>query len=154
MRYEQFDEAHHNILSVQDVYLGSPAHEAELQPVKDFILGTKEMTFTDLQSFAKYIQVNEGQEVELQVYNVDTETVKQSKITPKNWDGAGLIGADISFGYFNRLPLRKKDQENLEKRNKMQNIFGKLSNNSQKQERVESDSGEEESPKQAPTANA
>ena len=37
-----------------------------------------------------------------------------------------MIGADISFGYFNRLPLRKKDKENLEKRNKMQGIFGKI----------------------------
>ena len=55
LRYEQFDEAHHNILSVQDVYMGSPAHEADLQPFKDFIIGTKELTFTDLQSFAKYI---------------------------------------------------------------------------------------------------
>ena len=55
MRYEQYDEAHHNILSVQDVYLGSPASEADLKPFKDFILGTKEMTFTDLHSFAKYI---------------------------------------------------------------------------------------------------
>ena len=48
MRYEQFDEAHHNILSVQDVYLGSPAQEADLIPFKDFVMGTKEMTFTDL----------------------------------------------------------------------------------------------------------
>ena len=45
--------------------MGSPAHEADLQPFKDFVLGTKEMTFTDLQSFAKYIQVNEGSELEL-----------------------------------------------------------------------------------------
>ena len=60
LRYEQYDEAHLNILSVQDVFFGSPAQDAELQPFKDFILGTREMTFTDLPSFAKYIQVNEG----------------------------------------------------------------------------------------------
>ena len=127
MRYEQFDEAHHNILSVQDVYIGSPAQESDMKPFKDFILGTKEMTFTDLQSFAKYIQVNEGQQIELQVYNVDAEEIKVTKIMPKsNWGGQGLIGADISFGYFNRLPLRKKDKENADKRSKMQGIFGKL----------------------------
>ena len=45
MRYEQFDEAHYKVLAVADVYLGSPAQEADLQPHKDFILGTKEMTF-------------------------------------------------------------------------------------------------------------
>ena len=41
LRYEQFDDAHHKILSVQDVYLGSPSQQADLQPFKDFILGTK-----------------------------------------------------------------------------------------------------------------
>jgi len=45
---------------VADVYLGSPAQEADLQPFKDFILGTKELTFGDLNSFAKYITVNQN----------------------------------------------------------------------------------------------
>lgn len=41
-----------------DVYLGSPAQEADLQPFKDFILGTREYTFENLEAFAKYVQVN------------------------------------------------------------------------------------------------
>jgi len=45
VRYEQFDDAHHRILAVSDVYLGSPAQEADLQPFKDFILGTQELSF-------------------------------------------------------------------------------------------------------------
>lgn len=58
LRYEQFDDAHHKILAVEDVYLGSPAQEADMQPFRDFILGTKELTFPSLEGFAKYIKVN------------------------------------------------------------------------------------------------
>ena len=115
-----------------------------MQPFQDFILGTKEITFTDLQSFAKYIQVNEGREVELQIYNIDAEEIKPTKLIPQtNWGGQGLIGADISFGYFNRLPLRKKDKENADKRDKMQGIFGKLTSADSKQAEADSDSEDE-----------
>jgi hypothetical protein len=55
LRYEQYDQAHLNILAVQDVYLGSPAYEANLVPFKDYILGTSELTFKSLQEFAKFI---------------------------------------------------------------------------------------------------
>lgn len=37
-----------------------------------------------------------------------------------------MLGADISFGYLNKLPLRKVDHANLEKREKMAGIFNKL----------------------------
>lgn len=66
-----------NILSVQDVYLDSPSHEAGLHPFKDFILGTREICFKSLEEFAKYIEVNEGQELKLHVYNVETEQVRE-----------------------------------------------------------------------------
>ena len=91
------------------------------------------MTFTDLPSFAKYIQVNEGQEIELQTYNVDTESVRKVKLTPNSsWHSTsqqGLIGADISCGFLNRLPMRKKDIKNAKKRDQMQGIFSGLAGN-------------------------
>lgn len=50
------------------------------------------------------------------MYNVDTETVRCSTMTPRdNWSGQGLIGADISFGFLNRLPMRKRDIANNRK---------------------------------------
>ena len=46
-------------------------------------------------------------------------------MTPRdNWSGEGLLGADISFGFLNRLPMRKKDIANEQKANKMKSIFG------------------------------
>ena len=82
------------------------------------------MSFQDLGTFAKYIQVNRNQEIELFIYNVDSESVKRSVIEPRdNWGGEGLIGADISFGYCNQLPIRQRDIVNNQKRNQMKNIF-------------------------------
>ena len=63
-------------MAVADVYLGSPAQEADFQPFKDFILGTKELTFCNLESFAKYITVNKDQAVSLFIYNIDLEKVR------------------------------------------------------------------------------
>ena len=58
IRYENFEDAHLNILAVKDVYLNSPSSEAGLVPFKDFILGTREICFKSLDEFAKYIEVN------------------------------------------------------------------------------------------------
>ena len=70
------------------MYLDSPAHEAELQPFKDFIIGTREICFKSLDEFAKYIEVNEGREIRLNIYNTDTEKVREVVIIPrKGWGG-------------------------------------------------------------------
>lgn len=100
-------------------------------PFKDFILGTSELTFKSLKEFAYYLQVNKGQEIQLAMYNTETEKVGFVKVTPNDtWGGKGLLGADISFGYLNKLPLRKQDLTNLQKREKMAGIFNKLTSNS------------------------
>ena len=53
-------------------------------------------------------------------------------MTPRdNWSGEGLLGADISFGFLNRLPMRKKDIANEQKANKMKSIFGGIGGQTQ-----------------------
>ena len=122
LRYEQFDDAHHKVLAVSHVYEGSPAQTADFKPYRDFIVGTKELTFEDIDSFAKYISVNENQSVSLYVYNIDSEKVRSVEVSPRgDWGGQGLIGADVSFGFLNRLPMRKQDIENMRKADLRQN---------------------------------
>lgn len=73
-------------------------------------MGTKELTFSALESFAKYININKGSLVYLYVYNADEERVRCAVVTPRdNWSGEGLLGADISFGYLNKIPMRQRD---------------------------------------------
>lgn len=71
IRYESYVDAHNHILSIKDVYLDSPSHEAGLSPFKDYIMGTREISFKSLEEFAKYIEVNEGTDVKLHVYNTE-----------------------------------------------------------------------------------
>ena len=97
---------------MKDVYLESPAHEAGIQPFKDFILGTREIAFKSLDEFAKYVEVNQEREIRLHLYNIETMKVREVSLTPtKSWGGQGLLGCDVSFGYFNILPLRPIDIE-------------------------------------------
>lgn len=39
-----------------------------------------------------------------------------------------MLGADISFGFLNKLPMRKVDIANMEQRAKIAEIFGTLAN--------------------------
>mmetsp|Transcript_19136 Transcript_19136/g.23665 ORF Transcript_19136/g.23665 Transcript_19136/m.23665 type:complete len:101 (-) Transcript_19136:1162-1464(-) len=62
------------------------------------------------------------------VYNIDREGVRCATVVPRdNWSGEGLIGADVSFGFLNRLPMRKRDQANEKKAQSMKNVFGLFS---------------------------
>lgn len=67
--------------------MDSPAHEAGIVPFKDYIVGTREIAFKSLDEFAKYIEVNVGQEIKLYLYNVDQERVREVHLTPKQWNG-------------------------------------------------------------------
>ena len=74
-------------MAVNDVYLDSPAHEAGLQPYKDYIIGTREISFKSLDEFAKYVEVNSGTDIKLYIYNVDQECVREVSLIPKSWEG-------------------------------------------------------------------
>ena len=77
-------------------------------------MGTRELAFKSLDEFAKYVEVNEGREISLHVYNVETERVREVTLIPKRgWGGVGMLGCDVSFGYFNKIPLRQKDIDNM-----------------------------------------
>jgi len=88
IRLEAFGEAHNNILAVKDVLLNGPAREAGFIPFQDFIIGTREIAFKNLEEFAKYVEVNRGQEIRLYMYNVETESVREVALAPNNaWGG-------------------------------------------------------------------
>jgi hypothetical protein len=70
-------------------------------------MGTREIAFKSIDDFAKYVEVNEGQEIKLWAYNVDHEIARKVALTPKrDWGGQGMLGCDVSFGFFNKIPMR------------------------------------------------
>lgn len=109
LRFENYTEAHTYLVAIKDVYLGGPAHQSSLHPHCDFIVGTPELTFTDVQVFAKYLQVNKGQEIDLVVYNLNEEACRHVRLTPSDEWGRrdqGLIGAEVCMGLLNTIPER------------------------------------------------
>jgi len=61
------------------------------------------------------------------VYNVEQEKVREVNLTPRRgWGGSGLLGCDVSFGFFNKIPLREKDRERINSKSSLKGIFGKL----------------------------
>lgn len=60
------------------------------------------------------------------MYNVDLEKVREVSLTPRQWNGQGLLGCDVSFGFFNKLPLRSKDLQQLKKPQRIHSVFDKL----------------------------
>ncbi len=112
LRFENYTEAHTHMIAIKDVYLGGPAHHAGLHPHCDFILGTPELLFKEIHTFAKYLNVNKGQTVQLIVYNVTDETVRDVFIEPNDTWGSqeqGLIGAEVCMGLLTGVPSRKLD---------------------------------------------
>lgn len=127
IRLEAYGDSHNHLLAVKNVLLGGPAQEAGVQPDKDFIMGTREIAFKSVEDFAKYAEVNEGQEIRLHMYNTATETIREVSLIPnREWDGQGLLGCDVSFGYFNKLPLRSKDLKRMQERQGLLGVLDKL----------------------------
>jgi hypothetical protein len=137
VRLEAYGEAHNNILAVKNVLLNGPARDAGLVPFQDFIIGTREIAFKSLEEFAKYVEVNRGQEIRLWLYNVESECVREVALTPNtDWGGQGLLGCDVSFGYLNRIPFREKDRARMQERQSMLGIFNKLTGEQQPSAKV------------------
>ena len=92
------------------------------------MIGTREIAFKNLDEFAKYVEVNQGQEIKLFIYNCEKETVREVALTPNQWGGQGLLGCDASYGYFNKIPLRAKDKQAILEKQGMHNLLSSLNN--------------------------
>lgn len=135
LRYERYTDAHTSLLAVRDVYLGGPAHQAGLQPYKDFIVGTRELTsFASLATFGKFVQVNVGQQVSLAVYSTDTGEVREVQVMPSNTWGSpeqGVLGCDVRQGLANVVPQREVDKERSAHKAKSHSLLDKLAGGAQ-----------------------
>lgn len=94
-----------HVLMVHD---GSPAHNAGLIPMTDYLLGTNLQLFVDVDCVRVHVAEHVDEEITLFVYNSITETIRKTTIIPKNsWGGKGSLGCDLASGYIHRIPLVK-----------------------------------------------
>jgi len=58
-----------------------------------------------MDQFATLMKVNENKAVEMFVYSSVTERVRVVSLTPRHWNGEGILGCQVSIGYGNPIPI-------------------------------------------------
>jgi len=109
VRYEEYATAHERVLRIAKVHPNSPTMLAGLQPETDYILGTPQYLYTDLNELAKFIEMTQEKEtiksLEIYIYSSQTNTVRSTLLMPnKNWGGQGYLGCEFALGILNQLP--------------------------------------------------
>lgn len=109
VRYEEYATAHERVLRISEVYPNSPAAISGIQPRVDYILGTPQYLYTDLNELANFIEMTQEKEtiksLELYLFSSQTNSVRSTLILPnRNWGGQGLLGCEFGLGILNFLP--------------------------------------------------
>ncbi|CAE7494641.1 TTLL9, partial [Symbiodinium necroappetens] len=96
VRYDAVDVAENHGIRVLEVFPNSPAAHAGLVPFQDFLLGTPQRVFHDIDELVEVVQANLNERMQVYVYNADTESIRETILVPNNsWGGDGCIGCDI-----------------------------------------------------------
>jgi len=112
INFDDYTTAHARVLRVLNFFVNSPLHKAGLRSKTDYILGTENKQFGDLDEFTSFIKENNKQNVELYVYNSEEEKMRTVILVPdKEWGGSGFLGGDIASGHLHSLPMRKEKTE-------------------------------------------
>lgn len=114
VRYDVLDSDSQQGIRVLEVLPNSPAAEAGLMAYKDYLLGTTEVMFSDMDELVELVNVCLGKKVQIYVYNSDTESIREVTIVPRiGWGGEGAIGADIRTGILHRIPAPRRNFNHL-----------------------------------------
>jgi len=109
VRFDNVEAAEHQGIRVLEVFPNSPAAHAGLLPFQDFLLGTAQTVFHDLDELSEVVSLHLGKPMQVYVYNADTETVRDVSLAPNNeWGGEGCIGCDIGVGLLHRIPQPRR----------------------------------------------
>ncbi|CAG9333665.1 unnamed protein product [Blepharisma stoltei] len=83
---------------VIEVFEGSPAHEAKLQPFLDFIESVNGTNLRESEiPFQEIIKLNIDCEVTLSVYNLAADNIREVIVVPKQWKGEGALGITLRY---------------------------------------------------------
>mmetsp|Transcript_4918 Transcript_4918/g.11486 ORF Transcript_4918/g.11486 Transcript_4918/m.11486 type:complete len:386 (+) Transcript_4918:46-1203(+) len=109
VRYDSLESAEGQGMRVLSIFPKSPAEAAGLVPNKDFLLGTTEVMFRDMDELTEVVNLYMGKELKVYVYNTEAESIREVVIVPSlEWGGDGAIGADIRTGLLHRIPAPRR----------------------------------------------
>ncbi|GIX65513.1 Golgi reassembly-stacking protein 2 [Babesia caballi] len=95
-------------LRVHRVYPNGPGEKAGFEVFFDYIVEADHNGYCDdsddtLMRFTSYVSSKENQEITLNVYNARKRSLRLVKITPRKWDGVGLLGLSVRFAEFTAM---------------------------------------------------
>lgn len=109
VRYDVVDPAENHGIRVLEVFPNSPAAHAGMVPFQDFLMGTAQVVFHDIDELVEAVTSNINQRMQLYVYNADSEAVREVTLVPNNdWGGEGCIGCDIGTGLLHKIPAPRR----------------------------------------------
>ncbi|SBT32611.1 golgi re-assembly stacking protein 1 [Plasmodium ovale wallikeri] len=85
-----------------------PVSMCDLEIFFDYIVQIDDVQLIDASrstydNFIEKVKQNEGKEVMLKVYNCRYNQVKDIKVTPRKWQGKGLLGININYESMNAM---------------------------------------------------
>ena len=105
IRLDNYGGADERLIRVLEVENNSPASQAGLVPLKDYLLGTTAIAFGSTKQLAEVLDAHLDHFVEIYVYNSDSDKVRVISLQPTfSWGGRGMLGAEVGTGYLHRLP--------------------------------------------------
>ena len=81
------------------VHEGSPAHTAGLEMFFDLIIEVEGRQMTQHTALHEVIKQRENLQTKLVVFNLRTQEVRDVHLTPRSWQGAGILGARVVFDW-------------------------------------------------------
>mmetsp|Transcript_1779 Transcript_1779/g.2795 ORF Transcript_1779/g.2795 Transcript_1779/m.2795 type:complete len:263 (+) Transcript_1779:119-907(+) len=110
IRFDTYHNAEDYVCHVLEVEPNSPADLAGLQEGTDYILGTTEKFFRDVDALFDELQEHLNKPLEFYVYSSETDEVRNVVIMPSNeWGGEGILGANVACGFLHRIPKDNRD---------------------------------------------
>jgi hypothetical protein len=111
IRYDSYFEAEQHLCHVIDVENNSPAELAGLIANADYLLGTAEKAFYDVDVLREELEAHQDRPLELYVYNAEADDVRTCVVLPSYEWGVGgvrggLLGANVAVGYLHVLPSK------------------------------------------------
>ncbi len=82
---------------VINVFKSSPCAGLPIEPMIDFLIypASYEEAESGL-SFNEFVELNEGRELELTFFNIASQAPWKTHVTPKKWEGKGLLGITMN----------------------------------------------------------
>jgi hypothetical protein len=109
VKFDLIENGENQGLRILEVHPNSPASKAGLIAFKDFIICSGDIIIRDGGDLAELVNSHIGDELSLTVYNTDTESIRDVKVTPlKDWGGEGLLGFSTGSGVLHRIPMARK----------------------------------------------